>query len=417
MKKKILIVLLLIGFLKVEAQTSTFKSIDNLINTGRYRKALTKLNKLPTSFNVNVKIANIYTSIDNYKLASKHYEKALEFKNDYAIKVKLGKSYKKDKKLKKAISIFEEIIEKDDENLLMKYQLGKLYLQTKQPLKAKNIFKSLILKDKKNANYHYQLGVVYTMLKKRNLKIDSFLEAYKNDTEHIKAIHQLAIAYILLRDRDSSAIFMNRGLEVNSNHIELNKLKINSLYRKKDYLSAISLLEKIDTLKANEHYTQKMMGRALYKLKDYEEAEKYFKKALKIDRSDFKSYTYLGDINFDQKEYKNAMFNYMTATYIGKESRDVEYYQLARVYKELGKLKAEMRAYKNSYSENGRNFRALYQLANTTENYYEDKKIALKLYKNYMDRFEEKDSLLTNQVKSRIKEIKKYYFMKGDILE
>ena len=76
-----------------------------------------------------------------------------------------------------------------------------------------------------------------------------------------------------------------------------------------------------------------------------------------------------------------------------------------------------MNAYKDSYSENGRNFRALYQLANTTEHYYEDKKIALKYYKNYMDRFEEKDSLLTSQVKTRIKEIKKYYFMKGDVLE
>ncbi|WP_299162955.1 tetratricopeptide repeat protein [uncultured Tenacibaculum sp.] len=417
MKNKILIVLLLIGFTKVEAQTSTFKSIDYLVNKGRYKKALEELNNMPSSFASYAKKAHIYEAIDNYKLASKYYEKALDIKNDYAVKVKLGKSYNKEKKLKKAISIFEEIVENDDENLLIKYQLGKLYLKTKQPLKAKNTFKRLIEKDKKNANYHYQQGVMYAMLKKRNLKINSLLEAYKNDNEHIKAIHQLAVAYILLRDRDSSTIFMNRGLEVNPNHIELNKLKINSLYRKKDYLSAISLLEKIDTLKPNEHYIQKMLGRALYKLKDYEEAEKYFKKALKIDRSDFKSYTYLGDINFDQKEYKSAMFNYMIATYVGKESRDIEYYQLARVYKELGKPKAEMNAYKNSYSENGRNFRSLYQLANTTEHYYEDKKIAFKHYKNYIDKFEEKDSLLTSQVKTRIKEIKKYYFMKGDVLE
>lgn len=417
MKKKILIVLFLIGFIKVEAQTSTFKSIDNLLSAGRYKKALKELNKLPSTFVSNTKKAQIYEAIDNYKLASKYYEKALEIKNDYAIKVKLGKSYNKEKKLKKAISIFEEIVEKDDDNLLIKYQLGKLYLKTKQSLKAKKLFKSLIQKDRENANYHYQLGVAYAMLKKRNLKINSFLEAYKNDDEHIKAIHQLALAYVLLRDRDSSAIFTNRGLQVNPNHIELNKLKINSLYRKKEYLPAITLLEKIDTLKPNEHYTQKMLGRALYKLKDYNEAEKYFNKALKIDRSDFKSYTYLGDINFDQKEYKSAMYNYRLATYVGKESRDIEYYQLARVYKKLGNPKAEMEAYKDSYNENSRNYRALYQLANTTENYYENKKLALKYYKNYMDRFEEKDSLLTSQVKTRIKEIKKYYFMKGDVIE
>ena len=151
MKKKILIVLFLIGFIKVEAQTSTFKSIDNLLSAGRYKKALKELNKLPVTFVSNTKKAQIYEAIDNYKLASKYYEKALEIKNDYTIKVKLGKSYNKEKRLKKAISIFEEIVEKDDDNLLIKYQLGKLYLKTKQPLKAKNLFKSLIKKDKENA--------------------------------------------------------------------------------------------------------------------------------------------------------------------------------------------------------------------------------------------------------------------------
>lgn len=34
-----------------------------------------------------------------------------------------------------------------------------------------------------------------------------------------------------------------------------------------------------------------------------------------------------------------------------------------------------------------------------------------------MNKFEEKDSLLTSQTKIRLKEIKKYYFLKGEMLE
>ncbi|CAM1351693.1 tetratricopeptide repeat protein [Tenacibaculum insulae] len=417
MKKKILIIVLIISFLKVGAQTSAFKSIDSLLQIGRYQKALVQLQKREPSFKTNVKIATIYAMVDDYKKASKYYEKALLLKDDYSAKIKLGKSYQQEKKLKKAIVVFEDVLKKDSENLLISYQVGKLYLQTKQATKAVKLFKKLISVDKNNANYNYQLGVAYAMLRKRNLKINSFLAAYKNDETHIKAIYQLAMAYTFLRDKDSAAIFIDKGIKVNPNHIKLNKLKINNLYRQKDYLPAIALLEKIDTLEPKEQYTKKMLGRCFLKLKDYGKAKENFKEALAIDKTDFKSYTYLGDIHFAEKDYRAARFNYWFATFIGKEPRDTEFYQLARVFKELKKPKEEMNAYKEAYNENYKNYRALFQLANTTERFYKDKKIAYKHYKNYMNKFETKDSLLTVQVKSRLKEIKKYYFLKGELLE
>ncbi|MDO6745122.1 tetratricopeptide repeat protein [Tenacibaculum soleae] len=417
MKNKILSIVLIISFLKVGAQTLAFKSIDSLVHIGRYQKALIQLKKLPENYQSNKKIASIYSSIDNYKQASKYYEKALLLKDEYSTKVALGKSYQMEKKLQKAIAIFEEITADDSDNLLIKYRLGKLYLQTKQPKKAKNVFAFLLQKDKTNASYHYQIGIAYAMLKKRDLKINSFLDTYKNDNEHIKAIHQLAVAYTFLRDKDSANLFIDKGLKVNTNHIALNRLKINKLYRGKQYLDAITLLEKIDSIEPNEHYTKKMLGRSFFKLKDYKKARDNFKKALKIDRADFKSFTYLGDIDFAKKDYKSARFNYWFATFVSKEARDTEYYQLARVYKELGEPKKEMNAYRDAYDENYKNHRALFQLANTSEYFYKDKRIAYKHYKNYMNRFETKDSLLTSQVKTRLKEIKKFYFLKGEVLE
>ena len=77
-----------------------------------------------------------------------------------------------------------------------------------------------------------------------------------------------------------------------------------------------------------------------------------------------------------------------------------------------------MNAYKEAYKENYKNHRALFQLANTTENFYKDKKIAYKHYKTYMNRFERKRFFINKPGENvRLREIKKYYFLKGDILE
>ncbi len=417
MKKRILIIALIIGFIKAEAQTSAFKSIDSLLTIGRYKKALVQLKKLPSTFKTNVKTAKIYASIDNYKKAAKHYEQALELKDDYATKVSLGKAYQKQKKLQKAISIFERLIEKDNDNLLINYQLGKMYLQTKKALKAKKVFELLIKKDQTNANYHYQLGVAYAMLKKRNPKIDSFLKAYQYDNEHIKAIHQLAKVYVFLRDKDSTNIFINKGLEVKPNHVKLNKLKINRLFLSKKYKEAIDRLKKLDSIQSKEFYTQKMLGRTFFKLKEFDSAKVYFKKALKIDQSDHKSYEYLGDIALEKKDFKSGEFMYLMSVFTGKEPRDKGYYGMGYINLKTNNTKKALEFFKDAVKENHKNYRALYQLANTSENFYKEKKIAYKLYNNYMSKFERKDTLLTNHVKSRLKEIKKYYFMKGEILE
>lgn len=415
--KRILIITLICSLVKVEAQTSAFASVDSLVQVGRYKIALNKLEKLPQSFLSNIKIASIYNAIDNYKKASSYYEKALLFKNDYLTKIKLGKSYRKQKKYVEAIQVFEEIIKKDSENLLVQYQLGKLYLLTRKSKKAEKTFKTLIAQDSWNANYSYQLGLAYAQLKKRNLKIDNFINAFKKDSTHIKAIERLAIDFILLRDRDSSKLFVDKGLALYPNHIQLNRMRINSLYRNKKYKKAIAILKKLDTLKPNEHFTLKMLARTYYNLKEYDKAKKFFEKAGKIDGEDFKSQTYIGHIYFKKKNYKKAMYKYMYATFKGKRKRDEEYMGLAQSHYELKETKQAIRMFKKATEENSSNYNALYQLATLSEDYYKDKKIAYKLYERYIDRFEEKDTEMTAYVKNRIKEIKKLYFFKTEKIE
>lgn len=415
--KNILIIILLCAIVKVEAQTSAFADLDSLLEIGRYKIALTRLKKMPSSYSTNYKTATIYETLDLHKKASEFYKNSLTFKNNYKAKLKLAKSLKKEKKYNKSILLFEELSKKDKNNLLSKYELGKLYLLTKQGEKAKLVFKELILQDTKNANYSYKLAMTYTLLKKRNLKINSFLDTYRKDSTHIRAIEQLARAFTKLNDKDSATLFIDKGLQLNKNQIVLNRLKINALYKNKNYIKSIKLLERIDSLAPKEHYTKKMLGKCYYHTKAYEKAIKNFKHATKLNNDDFKSHTYLGDIYLKQSAIEKAMFSYTTATFIGKEARDKEHMGLAAVYTEMKLPNRVLEQYKLATKENYKNYVAHFELAKLSDNYYEDKKIGYHLFKKYETQFKGKNKEYDVFVASKIKEIKKIYFKNGEVLE
>ena len=107
----------------------------------------------------------------------------------------------------------------------------------------------------------------------------------------------------------------------------------------------------------------------------------------------------------------------MMATYVGKEKRDEEYFGLGTLYFETNKIPEAIKAFKEACAENSRNYKALYQVAKLSDDYYKDKKIAYKEYKKYIENFYSRDEVISVFVERRIKEIKKEYFMAGETLD
>lgn len=416
MKKKILIVLLF-AVIKVEAQTSTFSVSDSLFAIGRYKLALKELDTKKESFLSNYKKASIYESIDNFKSAAFYYKKALNFKEDYKAKLKLAKNYRALKQSKNAIKIYEGILEKDSLNLVLKYQTGKLYIITKNPKKAVPTFKKLVESDPENANYSYHLALSFLLEGKRDPMINSLLDAYRKDTLHLRAIVRLANSFQKLKDKDSTQIFVEKGLALSPNHIDLNQLKINQLFKDEKYKESLPLLLNLDSILKKDLYTNTLLGKAYYYLDSLDKAKGYFKKLTYLDQENFKANTYLGHIALKQKDYKSAKMNYMFATFKGKKKRDEEYYGLGTLYYEMKKPDRAIKAFGQAHRENPRNHRALYQLAKLSDDYYKDKKIAYKYYIKYAESVYDKDEVITAFVKKRIKEIKKEYFLKGESLK
>ncbi|QTD38624.1 tetratricopeptide repeat protein [Polaribacter batillariae] len=417
MKKKILIACLFFTILKVQAQSSIFSAVDSLFEKGRYQLALKELAKIEASFISNYKTATIYESIDNYKKTAYFLEKALEFQDDEQAKLKLAKAYQRLKKPSKSIKIYKEITAKDSLNLVLKYQLGKLYLITNNATKAVKLFKDLVKKDSLNAHYSYQLALAYAKRNDTNRMINSFIDTFEKDTTHLKAIAHLASSFQKLNKIDSTKLFIEKGLKLDKNHIRLNKLKINQLYREEKYKESIPLLLNLDTIDKKDTYATSMLGRTYYNLDSLKIAKKYFKKVSFLDKENYKAYTYLGHIAMKENDYKNAQFFYRLSTFIGKKKRDEEYFGLATMYYETKQPKNALINFEKAYKENRKNYKALYQLAKISDDYYKDKKIAYRHYIKYMDHFQDKDTEITNFIKRRIAEIKKDYFLKGEKLD
>ncbi len=416
MKNKIILIILLAAF-KAEAQTSVLKVTDSLLSKGNYQSALVKLKAVQNPpLKILTKIASIYQGVGDYTNAILFYKRAYDLSPSDKIKERLGRSYQASGNYSKAIELYSEVLETDSENSLLNYELAKLYLNHQKVKKAIDLFADLSQKDTLNPNYQYQLGVAYHKLGQEGF-YDSgnhFLKAYKIDSLHFKSIYNLVKFYKKLRFKDSITLFIDKGLNINPKNINFNQLKVKDAFFKKEFDTTLVYLKTLEGLNFKTMFTYKMYGLTYLKLKEYDKAKTYYKIARKIDYKDANVLYNLGLVNKALKNYKEAEMNFSMSILFQKPTVDANYYELGTLQLEQKRFKEALQSFKKGYENNRKNYLILFQLAMLTDDYYKDKKIALKHYKKYITRFSSKHEASTLYAKQRIKEIKKELFIKGE---
>ncbi len=418
MKKIIITLLFIIITLNTEAQSSVFNVVDSLLLKGNYQKALVLLeNETPKTTQVFDKIATIYQTVGNYNKAIHYFEKALKIENNEEIKVKLGVAYNSAGLSSKSILIYEEIIKKDTSNLLVVNNLGKLYLAKNKVKEAVQLFRFLNKKDSLNPNYPYQIAQCLAKQNKKSAMGQSYLNAYNIDTLHIKSIYELAKFFKELKYKDSTLLFIDKGLKIDSINLNFLQLKANVLYFSKNYKGAIEYLTKLDSLNFKSVNTYEMFGMCYFNLKEFDLAEHNFKRALKLEPNNSKISYRLGTLYYEKKEFKLAQLYVIQSIMYGRGDLDKQFLLAGVMAKEEFNLKVAINYFRDAVKYNRDNVNALFQLAFASDSYFKDKKIALKHYKDFAIRFGEKNKKLTDYANSRIKQIRKEYFMKGEIVE
>jgi len=416
MKESWFLLFLLFCSSLINGQQKQFNNIDSLLLKGQYQLALKQLKELPKNYNVFDKIGSIYQTVGNYSEAINYYKDAYSWNHKTDIKVKLGNVYKLAGFKTKAVDIYEDIIKKDSSNYLVLNSLGKIYLSKKHPSKAEKIFKYLKKKDSLNPNYPFLLAKALSKQQKFLKMGQNYLEAYKLDTMNFRSIYELAKFFKKIRDKDSTNLFINKGLAIDSLSINFNLLKAQELYYTKQFKSAIKIIDRLASLNYKSVTLYEMKGMCFYNLKDYAATEKEFKNGLKLDYSNSQLHYRLASLYYDQKKLKFAEMSDYMSIFNATPKLDKQYFLLGLIAHDKNELKKALKYFKKAFASNDNNYKALFQLALTTDAYYKDKKKGLVLYQKYLYRFESKNKENTAFAKARIKAIKKQLFLKGEII-
>lgn len=416
MQKKLLLIFFLIVIFKTDAQTSVLAIADNYLEKGNYKVALQKLKAEESpSAEVLHKIADIYQKTGNYANAIQYYNDVYALKPSYKVKEQLGKCYQYTGNSEKAMELQSEVLKANPDNLLLQYNLAKLYAANRIIGKAIDLLNGLVEKDATNPNYHYELGEAYEKIKKDPSK--QYLKAYKLDTTHVKSIYQLAKFFNKVKVRDSAGLFIDKGLTINMNNLNFLQLKAQHEFLKKEYDSTLVYLKKLEAQNFKTPFVNKLFGLSYFKLEDYENSLLYFNKVKKADFTDTGTLFNIGLVHAAMKEYEKAQMSFYMSIAFQKPDVDKNYFELGKVHLELKEVKKAIESFREGYQNNPRNYQLLFQIAMLSDSFYKDKKIVLKHYEKYVEKFSTYDEKSTLYAKSRIKEIKKALFMKGAVEE
>jgi len=212
-------------------------------------------------------------------------------------------------------------------------------------------------------------------------------------------------------------LFIDKGLKIDNTNVNFIQLKASELYYSKKFRKSLNFLNRLDSLGFKSVNTYQMVGMCYYNLKEYNLAGKYYKKALKLDRTNPKILYRLGTLYYEQEKIKLAKIYLFQSIMFGKGDLDKQYFLSGVIANEENNLKLALRLFEDSYTNNSDNYKALFQWALASDVYYKNKKIGLQLYKKYLHRFKNKDKEMTAYVVNRIKEIKKQYFVDGEIVD
>jgi tetratricopeptide (TPR) repeat protein len=182
--------------------------------------------------------------------------------------------YAKQKKLKEALNIYDEILQFSDDLPDIYIYAIEVALDLKDYQKAKKYTEKALEKFSDNLDINFLAGIVFD-------KLGQFSATEK---------------------------FMKKVISIKSDHAEaLNYLGYSYAERGINLQEALSLIEKAVNLKPNNGYYLDSLGWVYFKLGDKQKALNYLIEAIKYVNDDPVIFEHLGDVYKELGQYKNAL--------------------------------------------------------------------------------------------------------------
>lgn len=330
-------------------------------------------------------IAGEFKSRYRYDSALKYYKKALNIDslNHPAMKGAAISSYQLGL-LTSAKNYYNKMLQTNSKNISALTHLGNIAMQRGNYKKARERFKRLASMDSTNTFYHKKLGSIYKKLGKDSLALNEYhtiLEIRNND---LQAIIKLAKLQYGQKDYENSLKAIQSGLVQDSSHIKLQKLRIQTHYKLKNYQEVIHYGNKMDSVGEPSENIVKMTGVAYFRLKIYDEAIDWLTQLSKKDISPTLHH-YLAISYRETQQWEKSLASFekaITSAISGNYHRF--FIHKGFTLEDLKDFPTAIKTYRKGYQITQKPI-LLFHLARAYDRFYKDKTPALRHYKLYIN--------------------------------
>lgn len=283
--------------------------------------------------------------------------------------------------------------------------LGNIELQRRDYRAAKKYYQTAVLLDSTNSFYHKQLGKTCYYTNEMVCALESFDKSLYYNNRDLETNILLAQIYYDNQQYDVCLDWIIKGLRLDAGNPRLLNLKLRAEVKSEDYEVAIMTSERLIETGDSSYQVMKYYGIALNKTEEYEQAidvlnpllDKKEDEGLHYYLGD--SYAAIGDVDNSIRHLEIAAYDFGIGPMVWRY-----FHKLSRLYSETGNTRFALRYMERAYDLHSDPL-ILYQLARLTDNYYQDKQMAVNRYNQYLAT---DDSLFRDNVMDRISELKQY---------
>lgn len=341
-------------------------------------------------------------AVGNYSKAIANYEQIKNKKE--SVYLKLARAHQAKGTLDDALANYKLAATSTDEAIAMN-EYGKLLITKRKFAAADSVFSELISVYNTNPDFYYQRGRAKELIP-RNIKIDAtdstttaeenlypYIQDYKQavalDSTHQKALGELAVFYLKRKDYKLVEKLAFKALESYPTNVEIISTLAQSYYHKGWNEEGIEWFKKLLELGQDTQFIREKLGNLYYKKHRYENAIEQYLGALNFSPEDDYVHATLAKLYNFTEDLKAAETHGLLAILYKDQPLFEEYYTLSRTYEMKKDWKNAMKYVNRSLEENPRNQKAEYTKVVIADNYYEDRRTVLKLYEEFIQKYED----------------------------
>lgn len=306
---------------------------------------------------------------------------------------------------------YNKVLGIDSANAIALSSLGSIYERENNYGRASEYFQALLQVDSTNSYYYKRSGDLALRQSNPIGAIYFYLNAHRLNESDIEVIDQLSSIYLALGQLDYVEQMLEKGFRLDPKNIKLLYNKANLHNRRKEYAEVIDAIQGAMVQGDTSDYYQMMLGVAYVRLDSVDQAIGHLQAIVDREGGTEHTHHYLGLAYFGKKEMAPALEHLNKAVELGiSEKMGIYHGDLANVYVANYDYRKGIEHYRAAYGYIAVP-RYLFRLAQLSDLYYKDKKIALGYFEQYLA---SGDAEFREYSEQRAQQIKEYlHFSKG----